>query len=120
MVLLREFTDINIDESVRFLGTIIFDNFCNGTQDDYLYYETPSRAKIIDKPNHKLYLTKGKKFHEQDSDKYFIWPDILRMTPSTYDFVILGYTEYRFSVNTEKLELALKDAGLLEGVVDEW
>lgn len=104
----------------RVLGTILLDKFCNGTQDDYLYYEALSSVKIIDKPNHKLFLTNGLKFHEQDSDEYFIWPDILRMTPSTYDFVILGDTEYRFSVNTENLELALKDAGILEGVVDEW
>ena len=104
-------------------GYIRFDEYIDGTEDFHIWDDgSPARngTKIIDKPNHKAYYNKERVigFRDIDTDKWYRWSDILIKTPSTYDFIVKGEykDEYRFSINTDKLNLALKDAGLLEGV----
>jgi len=105
-------------------GYMRFDEYIDGTEDFHIWNDcSPAKkgTKIIDKPNHKAYYYEERRaFRDIDTDKWYYWSDILRMTPSTYDFTVKGEykDEYRFSINTDKLNLALKDAGLLEGVED--
>ena len=106
-------------------GYMRFDEYCDGTEDFHIWYDaSPAKrgTKIVDRPSHKAYHYEERRgFQEVEDKTWHYWPDILRATPSTYEFTVKGeyQDEYRFTINTEKLELALKDAGILENVVTE-
>lgn len=106
-------------------GYMRFDEYCDGTEDYHIWNDgSPSKTggKIVDKTNRKAYHYKERMlFRDIDDNKQYYWTDIIRKNPSNYDFTIKGdyQDEYRFSINSEKLELALKDAGLLKGIIEE-
>lgn len=100
-------------------GKMRFDEYSNGTEDFHMWYDgSPAKngTKIVDKPNHKAYRYQERMlFKDVDEDKNYYWTEILANAPSTYTFTVKGeyQDEYRFSVNTEKLNKALKDANIL-------
>ena len=103
-------------------GKILFDEYCDGTEDFHIWGEDGSPAKngskIIDKPNRKAYYYKELivgGWRDTDTDKWYSWIDILRDTASVFNFTIKGeyQDEYRFTINSDKLNEALKDAGIL-------
>lgn len=106
-------------------GYMRFDEYSDGTEDFHIWNDaSPAKkgTKIVDKPNHKAYYYEERRgFRDIDDDQWYYWPDILIKSPSTYNFTVKGeyQDEYRFSINTEKLELALKDAGILKENYDE-
>ena len=106
-------------------GYMRFDEYCDGTEDFHIWNDgSPAKdgTKIIDKPNHKAYYMEDHSlFFDREENKSYYWPDILRKSVSTYDFTIKGEykDEYRFSINTDKLEFALKEAGILKDIVNE-
>ena len=97
-----------------------FDEYSDLTEDFHIWSDASpakSGSKIIDRANHKAYHYRERMgFQEVEDQTWHQWPDILRNTPSTYEFTIKGEykDEYRFTINSDKLELALKDAGLLD------
>lgn len=101
-------------------GKIIFDEYIDGTEDFVIWYAgSPSKrgTKIIDKPNRKAYYYEERRaFKDIDTGEWYYWIDILRDTSSVFDFTIKGEykDEYRFSINSDKLNEALKDAGILK------
>ena len=101
-------------------GKMLFDEYCDGVEDFHIWGDaSPAQqgTKIIDKANHKAYYYKYRSsFRDIDDDKkWYDWIDIFRNTPSTYTVTIKGeyQDEYRFSINTDKLNIALKDAGII-------
>ena len=106
-------------------GYMRFDEYCDGTEDFHIWNDaSPAKTgtKIVDKPNHKAYHYEERRgFRDIDDDTWYYWPDIIREAPSRYNFTVKGEykDEYRFSINTDKLELALKDAGILKDTVED-
>jgi len=103
-------------------GYMKFDEYCDGTEDFHIWNDaSPAKrgTKIVDKPNHKAYYYEERSaFRDIDDDSWHYWSDIIWKTPSSYEFTVKGdyKDEYRFTIDTEKLKLALKDAGILNGV----
>lgn len=103
-------------------GKILFDEYLDGTEDFHIWRDaSPAKygTKIIDKANKKSYYYEERiGFLDKESGEQTNWIDILRDTISTYNFTIKGefQDEYRFSVNSDKLNDALNDAGILKDV----
>ncbi len=106
-------------------GKILFDEYLDGTEDFHIWEDaSPAKygTKIVDKPNRKAYYYEERRgFRDIDTDKWYNWIGILRDSTSVYNFTIKGEykDEYRFSVNSEKLNKALKDAGIIEEEITE-
>lgn len=108
------------EDSDGLSGEMRLDEYSNGVQDMKIWDDgSPAKngTKIIDKPNRKAYYYKERVvggFQDRDDSKWYSWIQIFQ-SPSTYDVTLKGdyKTEYRFSINTDKLELALKDAGIV-------
>lgn len=101
-------------------GYMKFDEYCDGTEDFHVWSDiSPAKkgTKIIDKPNHKAYYYDERiGLRDKDDNSYHRWVDLICETPSTFDFTIKGdyQDEYRFTIDSEKLQNALKDAGMLQ------
>lgn len=100
-------------------GEIRFDEYADGVIEKKMpIWPTPARggSKIIDKTNRKVYYNYAghPEFYDEEESKAYSWIDIFQV-PSTYNVTIKGEykTEYRFTINTENMDLALKDAGLI-------
>lgn len=113
------FNSISKKHSVE--GKILFDEYIDGTEDFHIWYDgSPAKkgTKIVDKPNKKAYYYQERTgFRDIDTDKWSSnWIGILRDTSSVLSFTVKGeyQDEYRFSINTAKLNEALKDAGILK------
>lgn len=101
-------------------GKMLFDEYSDGTEDFHIWSDaSPAKrgTKIVDKPNRKAYhYEELTGFRDIETDKWYKWIDILRDTSSIFDFTIKGdyKDEYRFSINSSKLNAALKDAGIIQ------
>ena len=102
-------------------GEICFDEYADGVIEETIYNRwKPARygSKIVDKTNRKVFFNDGEfsEFENREESKIYSWIDIFQV-PSTYDVTIKGEykTEYRFTINTDKMNLALKDAGIIFG-----
>ena len=58
--------------------------------------------------------------HDIETRKYSNWINILRDTSSVFNFTVKGeyQDEYRFAINSDKLNEALKDAGILHDIIE--
>ena len=116
------FNDYSKKHSVE--GKIIFDEYADGTEDYHIWSDaSPAKtgSKIIDKPNRKAYYYEERRaFRDIDTDRWYYWIDVLRDTSSVFDFTIKGdyRDEYRFSINSDKLNEALIDAGFFPDGVE--
>ena len=119
----RQFRDYS--GRTRFEGKILFDEYRDGTADAHMWSDgSPAKrgTKIVDKLNHKSYHYEEKRaFRDIDDGQWYEWTNILFDTPSTYTFTVKGdyKDEFRFTINSDKLELALKDAGILNNTEEE-
>lgn len=101
-------------------GKILFDEYSDGTEDFHIWQDaSPAKrgTKIIDKQNRKAYYYQVDiGFKDNDADKWYNWISILRDTSSVLSFTVKGdyQDEYRFTINTAKLNEALKDADILK------
>ena len=102
-------------------GKMLFDEYCDGTEDFHIWGDaSPAKngSKIIDKPNRKAYYYKERVvggWRNIDTDEWYGWIDILRDTSRVLNFTLKGEyrDEYRFTINTDKLNKALRDAGIV-------
>lgn len=102
-------------------GKMLFDEYCDGTEDFHIWEDgSPAKngSKIIDKPNRKAYYYRERTYggwRDIDTDEWYSWIDILRDTSRVLSFTIKGdyQDEYRFTINTDKLDKALRDAGIV-------
>lgn len=106
-------------------GEMRFDEYCNGVQDLKIWGDaSPAKSgKFIDKANRKAFYYKRRESFRDSEDKtvwYPSWIDVFRATQGTFSVTLQGEykTEYRFVINTEKLDLALKDAGIIPSEVE--
>ena len=105
-------------------GKILFDEYIDGTEDFHIWRDaSPAKngTKIIDRPNKKAYYYEERMaFQDIETRKYSNWINILRDTSSVFNFTVKGeyQDEYRFAINSDKLNEALKDAGILHDIIE--
>ena len=105
-------------------GKILFDEYIDGTKDFHIWRDaSPAKngTKIIDRPNKKAYYYEERMaFQDIETRKYSNWINILRDTSSVFNFTVKGeyQDEYRFAINSDKLNEALKDAGILHDIIE--
>ena len=105
-------------------GKILFDEYIDGTEDFHIWGDaSPAKngTKIIDKPNKKAYYFQERMaFQDIDNEEYSSWINILRDTSSVFNFTIKGeyQDEYRFTINSDRLNDALRDAGILHDNIE--
>lgn len=100
-------------------GEIRFDEYCDGICDMRIgksWRASSTGSKIVDKSNRQIFYYNPlyDNFENKEESKIYNWIEIFQSS-GIYDVTIKGEykTEYRFTINTEKMDLALKDAGII-------